>query len=143
MIRISKLADYAVVILAEMARQPAVLSATAMASATNLSETTVAKVLKILARENILIATRGAAGGYELSRSADQITITQIIEAMDGPIGVVDCAEETRADCQLSETCKMQTNWALVNDAIRSALSNVTLTQMIPNVCNQRKASAA
>lgn len=143
MIRISKLADYAVVILAEMARQPAVLSATAMASATHLSETTVAKVLKILARENILIATRGAAGGYELSRSADQITITQIIEAMDGPIGVVDCAEETRADCLLSETCKMQTNWTMVNDAIRAALSNVTLTQMIPNVCNERKTSVA
>lgn len=131
MIRISKLADYAVVILAELAREPAVLSATALASATNLSETTVAKILKVLARENLLTATRGAAGGYALTRAATQITVGDIIQAMDGPMGIVDCVEESRAECQLSESCKMKTNWSLVNDSILSVLARITLADMI------------
>jgi len=131
MIRISKLADYAVVILAEMAREPAVLSATALASATTLPETTVAKVLKILAHGNLLTATRGASGGYALTRSAAQMTMRDIIEAMDGPIGIVDCTEHSRADCQLTESCQMKTNWSLVNDTIRASLAHVTLLDMM------------
>ena len=133
MIRISKLADYAVVILAEMAREPAVLSATAIASATQLSETTVAKVLKTLAHGNLLAATRGAAGGYALTRAAVHITMRDIIEAMDGPIGIVDCTEHSRADCQLTESCQMKTNWTPVNNTLRAALTQITLADMMQN----------
>ncbi len=143
MIRISKLADYAVVILAEMARDPAVLSATALAAATGLSETTVAKVLKTLSGKDLLNATRGAAGGYELARPADQMTMRDIIEAMDGPIGIVDCAEESRSECQLTDSCKMKSNWALVNDTIRGSLAHITLADMMQARCNNKIAGAA
>ncbi|HCM83968.1 MAG TPA: SUF system Fe-S cluster assembly regulator [Alphaproteobacteria bacterium] len=143
MIRISKLADYAVVVLAEMAKEPAVLSATALAAATGLSETTVAKVLKTLSAKNLLNATRGAAGGYELARTADQITMRDIIEAMDGPIGIVDCAEESRADCQLTDSCKMKSNWSLVNDTIRASLAHITLADMMAARCNNKLQGAA
>lgn len=143
MIRISKLADYAVVILAEMARDPAVLSATALAAATELSEATVAKVLKTLASKEILTATRGAAGGYALARAANQITMQQIIEAMDGPIGIVDCTQEIRTDCQLTDSCKMKSNWALVNDTIRASLAHITLADMMLPACNHKLAGAA
>jgi len=136
MIRISKLADYAVVILAEMARDPAVLSATAIASATTLPETTVAKVLKSLAQGNLLTATRGAAGGYAITKSAAQITVREIIETMDGPVGIVDCTEESRADCQLHDNCKTKTNWSLVNDRIRGVLSDLTLAHMMQQTKN-------
>ncbi len=143
MIRISKLADYAVVILADMAKgykgTPAVLSATAIASATHLSETTVAKILKTLAGGGLLNATRGAAGGYELTRTAAEISMRDIIEVMDGPIGIVDCTREERSDCQLNESCKMKNNWAPVNEAIRIALGNVTLADMM----TQRNCEAA
>jgi FeS assembly SUF system regulator len=134
MIRISKLADYAVVILAEMARDPAVLSATAFASATSLSETTVAKVLKVLAQNQILVARRGSSGGYELARQADAISLCQIIEAMDGPIGIVDCAEESRVDCQLIEKCRLQANWSLVNDKLRYSLLHISLRDMMQSM---------
>lgn len=143
MIRISKLADYAVVILAAMAQEPAVLSATALAAATGLSETTVAKVLKTLSGRHLLNATRGAAGGYELARAADQITMRDIIEAMDGPIGIVDCAEETRSECQLTDSCKMKSNWSLVNDTIRASLAHITLADMMAVRCNNKLQGAA
>lgn len=143
MIRISKLADYAVVILAEMARDPAVLSATALASATELSEATVAKVLKTLAGKEILTATRGAAGGYALARTAEQISMQQIIEAMDGPIGIVDCTQEIRTDCQLTDSCKMKSNWSLVNDTIRASLAHITLADMMAARCNNKLQGAA
>lgn len=147
MIRISKLSDYAVVILAEMAEghkgQPAILSATALAAATQLSETTVAKVLKTLSGKNLLNATRGAAGGYELARAADQITMRDIIEAMDGPIGIVDCTQEERTDCQLTDSCKMKSNWSLVNDTIRASLAHITLADMMQPECNRKFQGAA
>ena len=131
MIRISKLADYAVVILAEMARQPAVVSTTAIAASTYLPETTVAKIMKSLTKANILSATRGATGGYQLLRAADEISICDIIEAVDGPIGIVDCTEESRAQCQISNTCKLQSRWAPVNERVRAAISQTTLADML------------
>ncbi len=135
MIRISKLADYSVVILAELSKgyrgEPAILSAMAIAAAIKMPETTVAKVMKTLARSGLLHATRGAAGGYALARPVDKISICEVIEAMDGPIGIVDCTQEDRADCLLAGTCELDSNWALVNDTIRTALSNVTLADMI------------
>jgi FeS assembly SUF system regulator len=134
MIRISKLADYAVVILAELANsqpEPRALSAMALASATHLPETTVAKIMKNLARENLLVATRGATGGYALSKAPHQISVRDIVEAIDGPIGIVDCAEESRSECQLHDSCGMKTNWSIVNDTIRASLAHVTLADMM------------
>jgi FeS assembly SUF system regulator len=134
MIRISKLADYAVVILGTLAQNQgntAVSSATAVAATTHLPETTVAKIMKTLARENLLIATRGATGGYALTKPAYQISVREIVEAIDGPIGVVDCAEESRSECQLHDSCAMKTNWSIVNDTIRASLHHVTLADMM------------
>jgi FeS assembly SUF system regulator len=147
MIRISKLADYAVVVLAELARghngKLAILSATALAAATQLPETTVAKVLKTLAAQNILSATRGAGGGYELTRPTNAITMLDIIEAMDGTVGVVDCTVEERTDCLLSENCKMKSNWSLVNNRVRNSLAEVTLYDMLQDTCYAKMSGVA
>ncbi|HAX91207.1 MAG TPA: SUF system Fe-S cluster assembly regulator, partial [Rhodospirillaceae bacterium] len=93
MLRMSKLADYAFILLSQMSlRENEMWSATALSLETQLPLPTVAKLMKLLARSSIVIAQRGAAGGYQLARAAKTISIAQIIEAVDGPIGLTECA---------------------------------------------------
>lgn len=130
MIRLSRFADYAVVILGHMAGQNAVrLSASDLAVRCNLPEPTVAKILKSLARAKVLTSTRGVNGGYGLARSADRITVADIITAMDGPISITDCADNS--SCVLEGHCAMHGRWGKVNVAIRTALEGVTLADLI------------
>lgn len=130
LIKLSKFTDYAVVILGEMARMNgARMAASDVAARTNLPEPTVAKILKALTRGGILSSTRGVNGGYGLIRTADQITVADIITAMDGPISLTDCADNNA--CVLEGHCGMHGRWGKVNMAIRTALDSVTLADLI------------
>lgn len=132
MIRISKLADYAVVILAEMASQEgALVSASSLALNVRLPEPTVAKVLKLLGRGGVISSMRGSNGGYKLARSSSNITIEDIITAIDGPIGITSCADGITPDCSLGGSCSVRGRWDDVNSAIRGVLSDMTLADMI------------
>ena len=89
MIRLSKLTDYAVVMLSHMAaREEGVYTAARLAERTSVPEPTAAKILKLLARAHILASHRGSAGGYGLARPAAEISIAEIIVALDGPIAL-------------------------------------------------------
>lgn len=132
MIRLSRFADYAVVILSQMAGQNAVrLSASDLAVQCNLPEPTVAKILKSLTRAGVLTSTRGVNGGYGLARSVDKITVADIITAMDGPISITDCADNS--PCVLEGHCSMHGRWGKVNLAIRTALDSITLVDLMQN----------
>lgn len=136
MIKVSKLADYAVVVLTSLAHShaenSAALSCTnALAEKTGLPEPTVAKVLKILAKENILVSVRGANGGYRLPAPPNEIQISRIITAVDGPISITECAESDEAPCVYTNRCAVKGRWNKVNQAIRGALDAITLADMI------------
>lgn len=132
MIRLSRFADYAVVILAELAGEvTARLPASDISTRTGLPDPTVAKILKSLTRAGILASTRGVTGGYGLTRPAGQISVADIITALDGPISLTDCAEPTAA-CKLEGQCGMHGRWGKVNRAVRTALESVTLADLIP-----------
>jgi len=132
MIRINKLTDYAVVVLAQMAGEPdKVITGPRLAGDTNLPAPTVAKLLKSLARGGILASHRGAGGGYVLGREASEITVAEIISALEGPISLTDCVDGTEGDCEVERLCPMRGNWDKVNAAIRKALSEVTLAEMV------------
>ncbi|MGH1455272.1 MAG: SUF system Fe-S cluster assembly regulator [Alphaproteobacteria bacterium] len=132
MIRISKLADYAVVILVEMAKyDDKLVSASALAVNVCLPEPTVSKILKLLVRGGAVSSVRGSNGGYKLSRLSFDITIEDIITAVDGPIGITSCADGIAPDCSLGESCSVRGRWDDVNTAIRGALSDVSLADMI------------
>lgn len=134
MIRISKLADYAVVILSEMAHASDDLcSASHLAQITNLSEPTVSKILKLLTRGNVIESVRGVNGGYKLSHPPKEITIADVITAIDGPIALVACADDAVPDCTLSQSCALRGRWDDVNAAVRGALMDVTLVDMMQN----------
>ena len=131
MFRLNRLTDYAVVVMTQMTREPLeVHTAPQIASDTGIPLPTVAKLLNCLARDALVVSHRGAAGGYTLSRSAEEITIAEIIQALEGPIALTACVEGSGSHCEVETLCPMRGNWERVNQAIRGALDGVTLAEM-------------
>jgi len=121
-----------VVVLADMARYgDALTSAASIAGRTRISEPTVAKVLKMLSRAELVLSVRGAAGGYRLAREAVRISVVDIIEAVEGPIALTACVDGAEPDCALGACCGVRGRWDAVNLALRSALEGVMLTDMM------------
>ena len=132
MIKLSKLTDYAVVILAEMARKAEALqTASGLSEKTRLPEPTVAKVLKLLSKGGLVESTRGVNGGYRLLNTPDHITMGAVIAALEGPVTLTSCVEDGGECCSHSESCSMKGKWNPVNAAMQQALDNVSLAQMI------------
>jgi FeS assembly SUF system regulator len=134
MMRMSKLADYGTVILTTMVREPGrVQSAAEIASRIRVAAPTVSKILKILTSGGLVVSLRGAKGGYLLARSPAQISVAQIIEVMDGPIGMTECSI-TPGLCMQESDCPVRANWQKVNQVVLQALQQVSLAQMIQPV---------
>lgn len=132
MMKLSKMTDYAVVILADMAaRNGEKVSAAAIAVSTKLPEPTVSKILKALARHNIVSSTRGMNGGYSLGRQPEDINMAHVIAATDGPIVLTSCVNQSTECCDRSHSCSMKGQWNPVNRAMQTALENVSLQQMM------------
>jgi len=134
MIKISKLADYAVVLLSYLVREKnALMSASILAERTGIPLPTVSKILKILANVGVIRSIRGAKGGYQLTRDIDSISVAEIVEVMDGPIVLVDCQDrEKNAEiCTYGSRCSLQEGWSPINDAMKSALETVSLGDLV------------
>lgn len=132
MLKLSKMTDYAVVVLADMAkRQGQLVSATTLAEGTKLPEPTVSKILKALAKHDVVASTRGMNGGYALGRMPSEINMADIITALDGPITLTACVDESTSCCDRADNCTMKGQWNPVNQAMQNALENVSLQQMM------------
>ncbi|TNE40906.1 MAG: SUF system Fe-S cluster assembly regulator [Alphaproteobacteria bacterium] len=131
MIKLSKMTDYGVVIMSEMARQPdRTMTAPDMSLFTGLPVPTAAKILRILAKSPFVSSQRGAHGGYTLTREPDEISIAEIVRAMEGPVAVTSCVDESGNDCSVEERCPMRGGWEKINRALNTALEEVTLADM-------------
>jgi FeS assembly SUF system regulator len=130
MLRLSKLTDYAVVVLVRLSRADAVQTSPAIAAATGIPEPTVAKVLKTLTSGGLVASQRGAHGGYRLMRPLAAIPIADVIAAIDGPIALTACVEGAVGCCEVERICLMRGRWDPVNEAIQQALTNITLADM-------------
>ena len=140
MIKLGKLTDYAIAVMGQLAQEGTTSSHSAhhLSDKTGIPEPTVAKVLKLLSKGNLVTSERGAAGGYKLVKGAEKTSIAEIITTMDGPISIVSCVDEESAPCDMAETCPTKGNWKRVNDAIRSALEGVMLSEMLStNTCSR------
>ncbi len=127
MLRISKLTDYGTVVMVCLAkRSPALSSARDIAEATHLAIPTVSKLLKRLTTAGLLSSTRGVSGGYKLQRAASDISVAQIIYALDEQRGLTECSQKHDA-CSLHRVCHIQNNWRAISSAIESALESVSL----------------
>ena len=131
MLKLNRITDYAVVVLAQMAREPErLVTAPQLAQDSAMPTPTVAKVLKDLAREGVLESERGAHGVYRLARPPGEITVLQIIRALEGPVSLTACVDGTEGNCDVETLCPMRGNWDRVNRAIRTALEGVSLAEM-------------
>jgi FeS assembly SUF system regulator len=130
MLRISRLTDYATVILARLAEHPERLqTASSLAEQTRLALPTVSKLLKQLHRAGLVESTRGLHGGYQLARPAAQISAAVILDALEGPVALTDCSAG-RGQCGIEETCGVGRAWQRVSHAIRRSLNEVSLAQL-------------
>jgi FeS assembly SUF system regulator len=132
MIRMSKEADYGIIILAHFAGQAERLthSAREVATETQLPFPMVSKILKILAREGFLISQRGAKGGYILERQPSRISVAEIIHSVEGPIAMTECIEAP-GECKHEPQCRLRNNWYKINETVIQALRKITLSDMI------------
>ncbi|RPH67819.1 MAG: SUF system Fe-S cluster assembly regulator [Burkholderiales bacterium] len=135
MLRISRLADYGTMVMSQMASHPERLfSANDLATTLGLGRATVSKVLKSLARRELVAGVRGLHGGYSLSRAPQQITIADIVDALeDQPFGLTECSA-TDGLCDIETSCHVRANWQKISLVVRRALEGVTLADMVqPN----------
>jgi FeS assembly SUF system regulator len=147
LLRLSKLTDYAVVVLTrlEEAEEGGVLTAPVLAAATGLGEPTVSKVLKILSHAGLVEGRRGAAGGYRLTRPLEAMPLTDVITAIDGPIALTACVDNAAGFCDAEATCPVRGRWDPVNDAIRRALSGISIADLarVPAIVPHPEVAAA
>ena len=131
MIRLTKQTDYGIVLLSHMAGLPQrQFNATELAAESRLPQPTVSKVLKILGRAGLLDSHRGVKGGYTLARAPEEITVTEVITALEGPIGITECIDDTPGECSHEASCPVRGNWHRINEAIRQALDGINLAEM-------------
>jgi FeS assembly SUF system regulator len=131
MLRISKMTDYAVVLATHLAAAEGPHAARDLAVQTQIPEPTASKVLRKLTRAGVVMSHRGAKGGYALARSPRKIGVNEVIEAIEGPIAVTECSDETTDSlCEYETNCGVRANWQRINVAVHKALSEITLADM-------------
>lgn len=131
MLRLSKLTDYGTVLLAHLAaNRGSVCSAADVATATGVAVPTVSKLLKLLGRNGLVTSTRGANGGYRLARDPNDISAADIIDALEGPVSITECSASD-SQCEHEGVCSVGGAWQRVNVAIRRALDDVSLSDLL------------
>ena len=131
MIRLTNLADYAVVLMCQFPSDAGYrVSAVDLAEKTELPVPSVSKILNALARADLLVSHRGLKGGFSLSRAAVDISVAEIIEAVDGPISLTHCVDSDHSDCSVESVCAMRPHWQTINQAVRGALDGIRLSDI-------------
>ena len=123
--------DYAVVLATHLAAVEGAHPARDLATQTQIPEPTASKVLKQLSRAGLVVSQRGSKGGYTLARPAAQVGVDEVIQAMEGPIAVTECSDDTADSlCEYETNCGVRANWQRINVAVQQALSQITLADM-------------
>jgi FeS assembly SUF system regulator len=142
MIKLSKLSDYAIVVLSRLAgEQGEVLTTSLLSTETGIPEPTVSKVLKLLSKQKIVVSVRGANGGYAMERCPKEVTVTELITALEGPIALTTCLDDTHKDCMIDTLCPLKGGWQKVNNAVKDALDKVMLSDLLIPARPKRRAS--
>lgn len=132
MFRLNKLTDYGIVLMTYVARNPhpSLHNARELAQGTRMHAATVGKIVRELVEHGLLVSHRGAKGGYTLGRPADKISVADIIDALEGPIGFTECYS-TPGCCELEPSCTVRTNSQVISRALRRTLEDIRLTDLI------------
>lgn len=130
MIKISRLADYALVMLHDLSESPErCLSAAALARRTGIALPTVSKVLKLLHEAALITSIRGAAGGYQLAKKPEKMSVAEVISAVDGAPALTECCQSNH-DCVHDTRCRLQSHWQWINRLITNVLAQLSLADL-------------
>jgi len=134
MIRLTKVSDYGIVLLAYIANDvPGErFKARNLAEETGIPGPMVSKIMKALARNDLLISHRGVKGGYSLARPAEGISVADIVRALEGPIALTECVDSRTSGCSIEMDCPVKTNWRRINNAVIDSLRQIKITEMAP-----------
>ena len=139
MLRVSRLTDYAPVVMTCIAAHPAdVLSTAQIAEETRLELPNVSKLLKALGHAELVDSFRGVNGGYRLARPAGAISLAEIIEALEGPIGMTECSV-AEGQCDRESQCGVRGSWQRINSVLDQVLRGITLADMLKPLPSKRK----
>ena len=139
MLKFSKRADYALLALQYMAflqrhdgRQPRVVNTKEIAEEHFMPVELLAKVLQTLARNQIIESHHnGPKGGYVLGRQPRDITIIQVLEAIEGPLGITDCYHEEKEQCEQMDRCNIRTPLLKIQESIYKLLNDMSIEDML------------
>ena len=131
MLRLSKLTDYAIVLLSYLTHSSRPKNARELAELSGLPHPTVSKVLKMLARAELLISVRGQRGGYQLAAEPNTISVTRMISAIEGPLALTECSADAPLLCELETSCPVRSNWKRISQKVVNALDEMTLADMV------------
>ena len=144
MIRMSKLTDYAIVLLAHLARSEGTVTAQDLAERSKVPLPTVSKLCKELSKAGLVISHRGRHGGYGLARPAEAISVAEIVEALEGPIALTECVHPGQQQaCGIEATCLARDSWDPVSRAIQAALRALPPSAIAPHRAPAPEAPAA
>ncbi|XXF79229.1 SUF system Fe-S cluster assembly regulator [Myxococcaceae bacterium GXIMD 01537] len=133
MLRMSKMTDYGIVLLAELAREPGqTCTARELAERTRVPMPSTSKLLKAFLQAGLVVSQRGAAGGYGLARPASAISLTDIIAVLEGPVSITECGQHASAGahCELEPVCRVRGHWRLINQTLQEALGRLSLADL-------------
>ena len=136
MIRVAKLTNYEDSLMAHIAENipDGQVTAPGLSEDMRLPLPTVRKILKILTKENLLVSQRGVNGGYSLARQPQEITLMDMVAALEGPMALTECATSDPCDCEREDVCGLKENWSWVNSLLQNTLESYTLDQMAGSV---------
>lgn len=140
MLKVTRLADYAVSIIASFnGCEDDILSSQEIIKKTKLKKATVNKLLSKLVKKSFLEAFRGANGGYKLKKDLSDISIKELIEAIEGPVLLTDCLNKNANNCNLFNVCNTKTIWSYVNTAINQTLDGIKVKDIKSDKYNYNK----
>lgn len=130
MFKINKLTDYSTVVMCYLAEAPEkVHNAKDITMHTHINQPTVSKILKMLAKAHLLVSQRGVNGGYQLAKSPDNISIAEIVLAIEGVVGLTECSME-HSHCNIQDSCHIRGNWRQISHIVRQMMHNLTLADL-------------
>ena len=131
-LRLSKMTDYGVLLMSELAKDAGhVQRAPDLAEITHIPQPTVRKVMTALIQAELVESTRGINGGYKLQRQPSSISVRELIHCLEGNIALTDCESDGHKTCEQQDVCGTRKNWLKINQAMRDALQNISLEDMV------------
>lgn len=142
MLRLSKKVEYALIALMDLAqnKEHEPVTTKSLAATYNIPQELLGKVMQTLTRKGILRSVQGVKGGYILGQEPDNISLSLIIETLEGPISITSCnhSEAERCGCDLLSTCTIKSPMEIIQDELSKYFSNISLKDLKADYGRQR-----